>query len=250
MFFKPRNHEKIPKDRLNDLISLENKLGIKFRDISILNKSLIHSSYLKNNSLPLSMSNERLEFIGDAVISMVISEYLYHNYQNLSEGDLSMIKSDVVSRKTMYNIGIDLNIDKYILTYPPLENFDERGIKTIISNTVEALIGAIFVSNGIEDAKKITLKLFTPIIKNRIKNGTSDYKSLLQNYSLKEFSSYPVYTTVSEVGPEHKKEFIVKVFIRNKCFGEGRGFSKKEAEQNAAQNALQNLSKKSENVNQ
>ncbi|MCS7298865.1 MAG: ribonuclease III [Spirochaetia bacterium] len=241
------HHNNISKERLEKLKELEEKLGVKFRDVKLLNKSLTHSSFTRNNSMSIEHSNERLEFIGDAVISLIISEYLYRNYPNLDEGGLSMIRADVVSRKSMYGIGIDLGLDKVILTYPPVNEFDERGLRTIISNSLEAVIGAIFISSGLEVTRQVVLRLFKDIIESRIKDGTKDYKSLLQTYSVSNLSTYPVYTVVEETGPEHRKEFVVRVFINNTLLAEGKGSSKKEAEQNAARNALEKI-KKEENI--
>ncbi len=227
----------LPKDRISELLKFEKEIKVKFKQLDLLHNCLVHSSYTKYNSLP-SQSNERLEFIGDSVISMIISEYLYKKYPHYNEGILSSIKSDVVSRKVMYDIGIEIGIDKYILTFPPLNKFDERGKRTIISNCLESLIGAVFISNGLEEAKKLTLRLFLPIIEKRIKDGTSDYKSILQTVSLNLFNTYPKYSIISEVGPNHNKEFTVKVSLKDKDIAQGKGFSKREAEQSAAKNAL------------
>ncbi|MEN2997885.1 MAG: ribonuclease III [Brevinematia bacterium] len=228
-------------ERRDALLSFEQKIGVRFKDLSLLHQSLVHSSYVKYNALPSIMSNERLEFVGDALISMVISEYLYRNYPNFDEGMLSSVKADVVSRKIMYDIGIKIGIDEYILTVPSLDKFDYRGRRTIISNTFEALVGAMFLSNGLETTKDFVLKLFLPAIESRIRDGTSDFKSLLQHYVVRSFDTYPDYLVVSESGPDHQKEFLVKVLVNGKVLGEGRGFSKKEAEQYAAKNALENL---------
>lgn len=231
----------LPKDRIKELLEFEKKVGVKFKNLELLHQSLIHSSYTKYNSLPSIMSNERLEFVGDAVITMVISKYLYKKYTNYDEGALSGIKSDVVSRKIMSEIGKSIGLDKYILSFPPLNKFDERGRNTIISNAFEAFIGAIFISNGIEPAEKIILKLFSSVIEDRIKNGTYDYKSILQTYAINIYNGYPEYSVIDERGPNHRKEFIVKVSVNGKILGEGKGFSKKEAEQSAAQKALENI---------
>lgn len=236
MFF--RKLPNLPEERLKNLLEFERKINIKFKDLNLLNQSLTHSSYTRYNRFSSLLSNERLEFIGDSIISMIISEYLYKKYPNYNEGILSSIKSDVVSRKVMYEIGTQIELDKYILTFPPLNKFNERGKKTIISNCLEALVGAIYLSNGIDISKKFILNLFEPIINDRIKNGTRDYKSILQTFVIEIFEKYPKYSIVEERGPNHNKEFVVKVSVNDITLGEGVGFSKKEAEQSAAKNAL------------
>ncbi|MFN4245139.1 MAG: ribonuclease III [Brevinematia bacterium] len=233
----------LPKERILDLLKFEKEINVKFRDIGLLHQSLLHSSYVKNNPSISVRSNERIEFVGDAVISMIISEYLYKKYPLYSEGMLSAIKSDVVSRKVMYKIGTEIKIEKYILTSPPLDKFDQRGQKTIISNCLESLIGAIFLSNGLESARDFTLRIFLPVIEKRIKDGTEDYKGQLQKISLYLFDTYPKYSVVSEIGPNHNKEFIVKVSVKDKDIAQGKGSSKREAEQSAAKNALEILKK-------
>ncbi|MGB9620980.1 MAG: ribonuclease III [Brevinematia bacterium] len=240
MFFFRKLPFDLPKDRINQLLKLEKELGVRFKDIYLLHQSLVHLSYLRYSSNGALYSNERLEFVGDAVISMVIATYIYNNYPSFDEGILSSIKSDVVSRKVMYKIGESLNLGNYILTFPPLEKFDLRGRRTIISNAVESLVGGYYISNGFKDAEKFILKLFSKIISARIKEGSNDYKSLLQIFTLTNFDEYPSYRLVEEKGPNHRKEFVVKVFV-NGVVGEGKGFSKKEAEQSAAKDALEKL---------
>lgn len=230
----------LPKDRVDQLLKLEKKLGVKFKDFYLLHQSLVHLSYLRYNSNSVLHSNERLEFVGDTVISIVVATYLYKNYPSFDEGVLSSIKSEVVSRRVMYKIGESVGLGEYVLTFPPIEKFDLRGKHTIISNAVEALVGGYYISNGFRDAEKLVIKLFSKVIINRVKGGTEDYKSLLQIFSLANFDEYPTYRLVDEKGPNHHREFVVRVYV-NGIIGEGKGFSKKEAEQFAAKEALEKL---------
>jgi ribonuclease-3 len=231
----------LPKDREEKLIELENKLGIKIKDLELLHIATTHKSYVRRSNLPPTMSNERLEFVGDSFISMVISRYLYSSFPNASEGELSSIKSDVVSRKVMYDISEELNLINYILSFPPIKKYSDRGIRTILSNTVESIIGAYLIANGINDSEKIVLNLFEDIIKKRIKEGTNDYKSKLQNIAIRLFGVYPRYDVKEIVGPDHAREYIIEVKIKDKGFGIGRGKSKKDAEQEAAKETLKNI---------
>lgn len=231
----------LPKDRIEKLLSFERRLGVKVKDLVLLDQSLTHSSYVRYCGREGIVSNERLEFVGDAVISMVISEYLYSRYPNFDEGTLSSVRSDVISRRVMYDVGVKLGIGECILIFPPIDRFDERGKRNVISNCLEAVIGAVFLSNGFEVARKVTLELFVPAVEDRVKNGTTNYKSVLQSYVVRNFDTYPEYSVIEERGPDHRKEFFVSVSVGDVKVAEGRGFSKKEAEQSAAKKALELL---------
>ncbi len=231
----------LPRDREKKLEELEAKIGVRMRDLKLLHIATIHKSYAKANNLPLSMCNERLEFVGDAFISMVISKYLYFSLPSASEGELSSIKSDVVSRKVMYDIGERLALQNYILSFPSITKYGDRGIKTIISNAVEAIVGAYLVSNGIQEAEGIVLNLFRNVVEKRVKEGTRDYKSKLQMVALRLFGEYPEYSVKEVTGPDHAREYVVEVNIGGRKYGTGKGKSKKDAEQEAAKETLESI---------
>jgi ribonuclease-3 len=237
----------LPSDREKKLEELEAKIGVRIKDLELLHIATIHKSYTKANNLPSSMCNERLEFVGDAFISMVISKHLYFFLPNASEGELSSIKSDVVSRSVMYDIGDKLALQNYILSFPPITKYSDRGVKTIISNTVEAIVGAYLVSNGILEAEKMVLNLFRDIVERRIKEGSRDYKSKLQMLAVKFFGEYPEYNVKEVTGPDHAREYVVEVNIGGKRYGLGKGKSKKAAEQEAAKETLKSIDTESIN---
>lgn len=209
-----------------------------FRKKSLLKKALNHTPSHKNkNSKKNNLENVTLEFIGDAVLELTSRKYLLKKYKNLSIGDISKIKTRMVSDKTLSLFAKKINIDRFVTISEP-DQLQRRNTDTILAAAMEAVIGAIFFDSGIENAKKfIRYKIFIPFSRN--KNVIhEDYKSIFQEKYQKLYKKHPLYRTVDEKGPPHNKTFTVELTHCGKTLGKGTGKSKKEAEQRAAGKAL------------
>ena len=212
---------------------LENKIKIKFKNKKLLQESLTHKSfdYLKNN--------EKLEFLGDRILGLVLSKRILELYPEESLGDLDKRFAYLVNRTACANIGKKINLEKYIFlgkTYNQKTSIEDK----ILSDTCEALIGAIFLDKGFSIVEKFILKNWKDEIKKTIITKI-DNKTKLQEYSLKKFKTLPLYNLVKTVGPRHNPEYKIGVKIKDSKTYYGNGFSKKEAEQNAAKNLLNDL---------
>jgi len=220
-----------------DIKELEKLIEIKFNNKNLLLHALTHKSYGIENKL--NIWNERLEFLGDSVLSFIIVDYLYNKYKNLDEGVLSKIKSRLVSQKTLTVLAKKINLGKFILLSVGEEQTGGRDKGTILADTFEALLGAIYLDKGISVAKQFLIKLL-PLKEVRM---DIDYKSKLQEIVQKKYKTLPEYNVISETGPEHNKIFKIEVEIMKKVYGRGIGKNKKEAEQQAAKNTLEKLYK-------
>lgn len=231
----------ISKERHQKLANFQKKLGIKFKDIALLNTALSHKSYINEIDNELE-NNEKLEFLGDAFLGLVISQYLYEQNIYYREGSLARIKSYVVSESTLYEVGRRIEIHKYLLLGRGEEKSGGRFRKSLISDSVEALIGAYYQDSGFKNARKFVENLFfDEIIKVEENKHKKDYKSILQEYSQKKFKIIPQYSVVNTEGPDHKRKFYVNVRVKKRTYGPGIGESKKQAEQEAAYIALSAL---------
>ena len=216
-----------------NLKSIEKNLGVNFKNKNLLNKSLIHKSFDKINN------NEKLEFLGDRVIGLIISKKLLSLYPDEEEGIIDKKFASLVNKKTCAQIALQLNLKKYIKTgnsYKVLKSTDEK----ILSDTCEALIGAIYLDQGINFAEKFILKVWSVFIKDS-KITKIDSKTKLQEYSLKKYKKLPVYTITKKVGPNHNPIFKALVNIPQSKKYPGFGKSKKIAEQNAAFELIKDL---------
>ncbi len=209
-----------------------------FNDITLLEKALTHTSCkLENN-----FSNERLEFLGDAILGMIISDYLYKTLPHYSEGELTKIKSVVVSQSALAKVSIEAHLKDFLSVGKGLNDRDFLP-KSILANVFEAVIAAIHLDGGIDAAYNFTIKYLKKEIDIVCKNQhEKNYKSILQQYSQKEHNVTPNYRILQQVGPDHGKSFEVIVLIRGTEYGIGWGKSKKEAEQSAAKETLKILS--------
>jgi ribonuclease-3 len=208
---------------------LENRLGYKFKNIKNLQKALIHKSYAIDKGY--SYYNERLEFLGDSVLGLCVAHYLFEKYPDKDEGQLSKIKSFIVSKDNLYKLAIKLNLNKYIKISTMQGDIEKKG--NIMADCLEAIIGAIYLDGGIEMAYPFIKKFLT-----EDEYVDNDFKSKLQEIAQKEFKTLPVYDIINTRGPEHDKIFTVNVSIKGKVLSTGKGKSKKEAEQDAARKAL------------
>ncbi|MEF3280220.1 MAG: ribonuclease III [Elusimicrobiota bacterium] len=215
-----------------DYSELEKRIGYFFKDKKLIDKSLTHKSYSIERKI--LYNNERLEFLGDSVIGLIVSEYLIKKYSEKDEGYLSKIKSYMVSSKNLYKWAKTIELDKYIKLSKSEISSGGRLNSKLIANAFEAFIGAIYLDGGFEYAKKFIERL----IKETGSFLPSDYKSEIQEYCQKRYKTLPYYKLISQTGPDHEKLFKIALFINNQKISEGEGASKKEAEQDAARKAI------------
>lgn len=211
---------------------LEKKIGYSFLNKKYLDKALTHRSYSAERRL--SYSNERLEFLGDAVITLIVIEYLVEKFKDKDEGYLSRLKSQIVSSKNLYKWAKKIELSKHIKLSFWEDKNGGRDKPQIIANAFEAVLGAIYMDGGLEPVKKIIRKFLDQEKEIKIE----DYKSMFQEFCQKKFKLIPSYRVISQQGPEHRKKFSVAVIIKDKIVAKGEGYSKKEAENNAAKQAL------------
>ena len=206
--------------------NLEKKIKISFKDKSLLVKSLTHKSYDKKNN------NEKIEFLGDRVLGLVMAKKLLEIYPNEKEGILDKKFASLVNKKTCLEIAKKIELDKYILTFN-LRNKKNLIEDKVLSDSCEALIGSIYLDQGFQIVEKVILNLWSDQIKNSIVTHI-DAKTKLQEFSLKKFKKLPIYKVISNTGPKHKPLFKVGVKLQDTKFYVSQGKSKKDAEQNAA----------------
>jgi len=229
----------LDKDRQTDLIALASRLGIGFVDLGLLHQSLLHSSYVNEHDLPELEGNERLEFLGDAVLGLVVTEELYRRFREKREGELSKFKSVVVSRKVLAEKAKQLDLGRWICLGKGEELTGGRNRRSILANTFESVVGAIFLSGGVERARPFILQhLYEEIDKVSSGQGLRDYKSELQERVQQEGGKLPRYRVVDIQGPDHDKWYKIEVLLDEVVIGAGSGKSKKSAEQAAAKEAL------------
>ncbi|PRR80281.1 Ribonuclease 3 [Clostridium liquoris] len=224
---------------------LEYKLGIVFKDESLLNVALTHSSYA--NQKKHVKYNERLEFLGDSVLQLVITEYLFMNYKEKSEGELSKKRALIVCENSLFEVAQRWKLGEYMIMSKGEELTGGRYRASILADCVEAIIAAIYLDRGIEVAKTFILGNFKGIIDRAMKNEiVLDYKTKLQE-RLQEHGDIDIrYDLIKFEGPPHRRKFFMQVQIDDSILGKGEGYSKKEAEQNAAKEAIKNMEEKYE----
>jgi len=234
------NKHKLPKNP-NNLATI---LGYSFNNQELIFQAFRHPSYVyEKDDLGIS-DNQRLEFLGDAVINLAISHLLMESFPDMKEGDLSKYRASLVSESGLYHIAHELKLGDYLLLGKGEEQTNGRKKPSIITDAFEALIGAIYLDGGFPEALRIIAKLFSQSL-NKINLGKSinDFKTELQEYSQDTFQSPPEYRIEKETGPDHNKTFYVSVYLKENLTGKGKGKSKKEAEQKAAKEALACLRK-------
>lgn len=230
---------------IEQLESFEKKIKYTFSNKEILLLAFTHSSFANERKKSNHENNERLEFLGDAVLDMVVSEYMYRIYPEMPEGELTKLRASVVCEGSLAKLARQLELGKYLFLGKGEESTGGRDRDSILADTFEAVIGAICIDGGIDSVKKYILDLMQEEIQ-RTKNSLKvrDCKTHLQEI-IQRTSKYPVqYVIVGETGPDHSKNFVAEVQHINKILGKGSGKSKKEAEQAAAQDALNFLEKK------
>lgn len=225
------------------LLSLEEKIKYHFSNPEILYNALTHSSYANEMRLDKSKNNERLEFLGDAVLELVTSEYVYQNYANLNEGELTKLRASIVCEQNLSSCARDLELGKYLLLGKGEDLTGGRERNSILSDVLEALIGAIYLDGGFTNAKEFITNFILAGLKD--KQLFFDSKTILQEIVQNDSNKQKLrYKLISEEGPDHNKTFTIAVCIGNDEIGIGTGRTKKAAEQEAAYQALQKIRKK------
>lgn len=232
---------KILDDLLNQTSLIESKLGYTFQNKLLIPIAFTHRSFVNENKSDVQEHNERMEFLGDAVLNIVVSEYLYKYLPSTPEGELSYLRSRLVESASCVAYINKLDVSSFLLLGRGEQRNDGRGRETILANLFEAVIGAIFLDGGIQAVKGFFFKNFTPEISETIKAPVQNWKADLQDFSQKRYQVTPFYKVVKESGPDHSKVFEVVVEIQARLAGSGQGSSKKEAQQAAACDALNRL---------
>ncbi len=227
------------------LENIQKKLSYNFKNIDLLREALTHKSFVNENPELNLNDNERLEFLGDAVLDLVISTYLIKNFPHFQEGELSRSKSIVVSESSLAKIAAGLDLGQYLFLGRGEEQTGGRKKESLLANALEAIIAAIYLDGGLEAADDLIRMTFAGDIMIIAHEGISlDYKTDLQEYCQARGLHLPVYKVKKESGPDHRKTFEIELLIDGKVLGIGSGRSKKEAEQKAAEEALKNLTSK------
>lgn len=223
---------------MKDLSALEDKLGIKFKNQELLKQALTHRSYLNENPDFRLDHNERLEFLGDAVLQVVVTEYLYENYPN-PEGELTNWRAALVNAKKLAEIAEEIGLNDFVLLSRGEAKDTGRARQYILANALEALIGAIYLDQGIKAVKPFVEKNILRQLPEILKEGAyRDAKSLFQEEAQERAGITPSYEVLDEWGPDHAKHFRVGVFLEDELVAEGEGSSKQEAQQKAAEEGL------------
>lgn len=240
-------------DKLNNLIefdsqiiqNLKNILDVEIHNPNYFKLALIHRSLvpvfqkkLADDKICDLINNERLEYLGDSVFNFIISDYLFHKYPDKKEGELSPLRSKLINRVILGQAAKKLNLDRFVQTSHNAHKLIEEGNLSIISNTIEAIVGAIYLDSGLETTRVFVIEKILPILNESHAFETSNYKSMLMEFIQSYGVSYPIYKLLAEEGPDHLKRFLVGVFINNKLVGTAIANSKKDAEQIAAKKVL------------
>lgn len=229
-------------ERSKKINKLESILGYTFRDKETINQALTHTSYVNEEHPGITQDNERLEFLGDAVINFVVSDYIYHLQPELDEGKLAKLKAVVVSETVLARQAKLIKLGEFLRLGKGELRSGGASRSSILGDALEAVVGALYLDGGIETARHFVLSLLQETMKAVLLDAyTKDYKSLLQELAQSECGTTPKYEVVRQSGPDHDKVFVVKVMINNTDYGMGKGKSKKEAEQKAARMGFRKL---------
>ncbi len=226
------------------LYVLQQRLQYEFGDIRLLDTATTHTSYVKGDGRA-KQHNERLEFLGDAVLELCVSEYVFNNYPQLDEGEMTRVRSAAVRAGALAGVAAELEVSSALLLSRGEANSGGGSRQGILADAMEAIIGAVFTDGGMDAARELVLRLIRPLIitaANRV--NTKDYKTLLQEYVQKHHMGSITYDVQSETGPDHMKTFVMLASLNGETVGAGSGASKQEASQLAARAALEGLGRK------
>ncbi len=222
--------------------ALERTIGVRFTDNSIRDVALTHRSFAFERDLELN--NERLEFLGDAVLGLVVTDLAYREFPDLAEGELAKLRAAIVNMGALADVARDLGLGEIVRLGKGEETSGGREKSSILADVLEAILGAVYLDLGLETARRIIERLFRPRMVAYVRGeGERDYKTILQEIASQDLRSLPEYR-LAERGPDHEKEFTATVYLGGKAYGTGIGRSKKEAEQQAAHQAYLKLSER------
>ena len=225
-----------------DIEKFEQKLGLKFKNKELLKRSLTHRSYLNENEKKNLKSNERLEFLGDAVLELVVSEHLFKTYPKRPEGELTSFRAAVVRTDNLAKISRKLGLGEFLLMSKGEQATGGREKEYLLANTFEAVIGALYLDQGYQAVSDFLFEHLIPQISTIVKYRLDvDAKTKLQEKTQSIFKRTPTYKVIKEEGPDHNKLFTVVVKIHNKIYGQGKGITKQKAEEEAASQALRKI---------
>ncbi len=225
---------------MKDFPSLEKKLSLKFKNKDLLTQAFVHRSYLNENPDFHLHHNERLEFLGDAVLELVVTEDLYLNYPDKSEGELTNWRAALVNSKILSRIAKESNFSDFLLLSKGQSKETGKARKYILANVFEAMIGATYLDQGYDAAKKFIKKYLMKELPNILEKGLyKDSKSRFQERAQEKEGVTPTYKVLKEWGPDHDKNFVIGVYLEERLIAKGEGSSKQEAEEQAAQHALE-----------
>jgi ribonuclease-3 len=224
--------------------ALDRILGVRFRDGSLRELALTHRSYAFEHDLP--GNNERLEFLGDAVLGVVVTDLAFREFPDMPEGELAKLRAAIVNMGALADVARDLGVGRFVLLGKGEEMSGGRNKSSILADALEAVLGAIYLDRGLPVARKLIERVFRPRMVAYVRGeGERDYKTILQELASAEVRAVPEYR-IRERGPDHEKEFTATVFLGGKPWGSGIGRSKKEAEQQAAHEAYVRLTERAE----
>jgi ribonuclease-3 len=222
------------------LSDIQQRIAYTFQDVELLKRALTHKSYANENRVP--NHNERMEFLGDAVLSLVVSQYLMKACPDSTEGDLSKFRAAVVSEPALAAVSREIGLGDYLLLGKGEDQTGGRNKDSLLADCLEALIASVYLDTGIDAAEAFVMRVFEAMIRKTCTSGGSlDYKTELQELCQERLKQLPEYRILSETGPDHQKQFNMEVWIKGQFSGCGIGKSKKEAEQRAAREALEKL---------
>ncbi|ARR03283.1 MULTISPECIES: ribonuclease III [Campylobacter] len=221
---------------MDKLKQIQKLLKYEFKNINLLKEAITHKS------IKSSINNERLEFLGDAVLDLIVGEYLYHKFSTQSEGDLSKLRASLVNEDSLAKIAKELKLGEFLYLSPAEENNGGRDKQSLISDALEALMGAIYLESGLDSVKVIFIDLLEKNFPDiNLNSLTKDYKTTLQEITQAQIGTAPKYELISSSGPDHKKSFEMAVLLNGKEIARATGNSKKAAEQACALKALEML---------
>lgn len=227
-----------------DLGRLQETIGVRFKDETLLRRALVHSSFLNENPDFDLASNERLEFLGDALLDYVVGEHLYRSFPQMDEGELTKLRAALINASALAKFARSIRLGDYVYLS---RGEDERGGRAragLLSDVFEALVASIYLDSGLDALEGFLMPFIVAEEVRVVERGLErDHKSRLQEWTQSELRVTPVYRTIMERGPDHAKEFTVEVWLGDRAYGQGEGRSKQAAQQRAAQQALRNLMK-------
>lgn len=220
------------------MTNFEKAISYEYKNKELMNVALTHSSYSNEGRRDLK-DNERLEFLGDSILSLIVADHLFHKFKHQPEGDLTKIRSSLVCEKSLYNFALKIDLGSYIMLGKGEEHTGGRNRPSILSDAFEAVIASIYLDSGYEEARKFVMGFIPDEIDIGKVNVMSDYKTALQEIIQKNREEKIEYVLVGEEGPDHDKIFTVEVHLNSNVIGVGKGKSKKQSEQLAAKEALE-----------